>query len=136
MAKNSTIAQEQVLKEGTIQTRNGVIWDQGQGIITPQHFYFQARVGAWLGLFGFLGGLVRMSLPIKVKVYVPLASVTAIGRGRIGLIRDVFFMETREGKKYQFCSESQSWIDALRDVLQRQGGTLTQNDKERWEIQR
>jgi hypothetical protein len=137
MAKTATTIQEQIIREGKVQTRPNFIWDQGQGILTAQRFYFQARVGAWLHFFGLLGLLVRRTLPVKVKIVIPLSSITAIGHGRIALTRNVFFMETREGKKYQFRSEYQLWLDVLKDTLQKQTGTmLIQTGQERWEVQR
>lgn len=136
MAKTTTI-QEPIVREGKVRTRPGIFVDQGQGILTPQRFYFQARAGVWLGLFGLLGILVRAALPMKVKVDIPLSSITAIGRGRMGMRHNVFFIETREGKKYQFLFEYQLWLDALKDTLQKQTGTmLVQTDQERWEVQR
>jgi len=137
MAKTSIPAQKQILKEGKLQTRQGAIWDQGLGVITQEYFYFQARGGTGLSIFGLLGTLLRMALPVKVKVSVPLTSITAIGRGRIGLVRDVFFIETIEEKKYQFRLNYQSWLEALTNALQTHtGATLTQNGEDRWTVLR
>lgn len=137
MAKTFVTAQQQIVKEGKLQTREGAVWNQGLGIITPEYFYFQARGGSWLKLFGLLGGLLRVVLPVKVKVSIPLASITAIGRGKIGLLRDVFFIETTEGKKYQFRLDYQSWLEVLTKALQNHtGATVIQNGEDRWTVLR
>jgi hypothetical protein len=137
MAKTTTTIQEQRLLDGKVRTRSGLFLDQGQAILTSQRFYFQARIGAWLRIFGLLGTLVKGALPVKVKVDIPLSSIAAIGRGRMGLASDVFFIETLAGKKYQFYLEHQLWLDALKDILQKQAGTtLVQTSQESWKVQR
>lgn len=136
MAKTSIPVQEQILREGKLLSRQGAVWDSGLGVITPGYFYFRARGGTWLRLFGLLGGLLRVALPVKVKISIPLASITAMGRGKIGLLRDVFFIETMEGKKYWFRLDYQSWLEVLTNALQTcTGATLTRNGEDCWKVQ-
>lgn len=135
MTQTPEARQQQTLKEGKLMARMGVAWDAGLGVITPGHFSFQAHGGTWLSLFGLLGGLLRMALPVRVKVTVPLTSITAIGRGKIGLLRDVFFIEATDGKTYWFRLDYQPWLEALTNALQTHAKvTLTQKSDERWEV--
>lgn len=137
MSRTSTTIQEQIVREGKLQARFGMVLDQGKGVLTPQHFYYQTRAALWLRFFGFVGVMVRNAFQLKVKIDIPLSSITAIGRGRLGMSRNVFFIETVEGKKYQFGLDYQFWLDALKDVLQKQAGTvLVQSNPECWTVQR
>lgn len=131
----NTPVPQHIVKEGRLQARRGAVWDPGLGVITPESFSFRARGGAWLRLFGLLGGLLRMALPVKAQVSVPLSSITAFGRGHIGLVRDVFFIEAAEGKKYWFRPDYQLWLEALTNALQaRNGITLARKGEDRWEV--
>lgn len=135
MAQTDSALQQQILKEGKLLARQGAVWDPGMAALTPEYFYFRARGGNWLHLLGLLGGLLRMALPVKVKISLPLTSITAIGRGKIGLVRDIFFIEALEGKKYWFRPDYQPWLEALTSALQtRTGLTLTRTADDRWEV--
>lgn len=116
---------------GTLQqqTLKGPGRDHARTLLLPG-----AR-GTWLSLFGLLGGLLRMALPVQMKVTVPLTSITAIGRGRIGLLRDVFFIEATDGKTCWFRPDYQPWLETLTSALQtRAGASLTQKSDDRWEV--
>jgi hypothetical protein len=135
MAQTQSAVPQQIVKEGKLLARQGAVWDPGLAVLTADYFYFRGRGASWLHLFGLLGGLLRMALPVKVKISLPLTSITALGRGKIGLVRDVFFVEAAEGKKYWFRPDYQPWLEALTSALQnRSGVSLTRKDGDRWEV--
>jgi len=135
MAQIQSAGQQQIVKEGKLLARQGAVWDSGLAALTADSFSFRGRGASWLQLLGLLGGLLRIALPVKVKISVPLTSITALGRGKIGLVRDIFFIEAAQGKKYWFRPDYQPWLEALTSTLQARADlSLTRTADDRWEV--
>jgi hypothetical protein len=130
--------QQQVLKEGAVYTLKGGIWKGGIATLTTERFYRKVRGSALLSYsFGLLGRLINQAFPWRVEIDIPLSSITVIGRGKMGLKKDVLYIETVDGKSYQFMPDYQIWLSALQNALQTYNhATLTQSADERWTVQR
>ena len=137
MTQTDTSAQTQVLQSGALLTLKAGIWTRGEAALTTERFFRRTRGSGFLySYFGLLGALINNMFPAKTDIDIPLTSIAVIGRGKMGLKKDVLYIETMEGKSYQLTPNYDFWIAGLKDALQRQGATLVQNGEERWSVQR
>lgn len=83
-----------------------------------------------------LGALINQLLPAKTDIDIPLDTISEIGRGKMGLKKDVLYIGTGDGQPYQLTPNYEVWCAALKSALARQGATLVQSGNERWHIQR
>lgn len=124
------------LKQGILLTLKGGLWVRGEAFITTERFYRRVQGSPLLPTaFGLLGRLINQAFPWKTDIDIPLASITVIGRGKMGLKKDVLHIETTENKKYDLMPNYAFWIAGLKDALQRQGATLVQTGEETWSVQ-
>lgn len=131
------MAQKAILYEGVIQTPQGISWETGKGVLTKEQFTFAGKGYAFFRHFGLLGMLANASFPMKVRFALPLSSITTLGRMKQGLNKNLFFIETQDGKKYKFNKNYQEWLNNLIAALQTYAQLkVVQIDKERWEVQR
>lgn len=137
MAQADISTQEQVLRRGTLLTLKAGIWVRGEVVLTPTNFSREVKGTPFLyNFFGLLGSLINNMFPAKTDIDIPLSTITAIGRGKMGLKKDVLAIEVADGKSYQFTPNYQSWCTALKSALESQGATLIQAGDERWSVQR
>lgn len=137
MAQTDVSGQVQVLQTGTLLTLKGGMWKRGEAVLTNERFFRKVRGTALLPyLFGALGALINTAFPVKNDIDIPLTSITVIGRGKMGLKKDVLYIQTADGKSYQLTPNSDFWINGLKQALESQGATLTQNADERWTVSR
>jgi len=138
VSQADVFTQEQTLKEEVLYTLNAGMWKGGIATLTPERFYRRTRGFAILPTaLGLLGRLINQAFPWKVEIDIPLASISVIGRGKMGLKTDVLYIETMDSKPYQFTPNYQPWLAALQDALQTYShATLVQSGDERWSVQR
>ncbi|HEU5380573.1 MAG TPA: hypothetical protein VFV38_34550 [Ktedonobacteraceae bacterium] len=137
MTQTDISPQAQVLQQGTLLTLKAGIWTRGEAVLTTEHFYRMVKGSAFLyNFFGLLGSLINNMFPAKKDIDIPLTTITVIGRGKIGLKKDVLYIETADTKSYQLTPNYDSWFNALSSALKAQGATLTQNGDNRWSVQR
>jgi hypothetical protein len=126
-----------IVQEGTLQTLTWGVWQGGRGVLTTEHFYFLVKGYGLFNYFGLLGRAINLIFPERTKNEIPLSSITAVGRGKMGLLKDVLRIETADGKKYQFSPDYQFWLEGLKNTLQTKAGVvLVQSGEERWERSR
>lgn len=137
MTQTETSPQEQVLQQGSLSTLQAGMWKRGVAVLTTERFYRKTKGFAILSLsLGLLGRLINQLFPEKNDIDIPLASITLIGRGKLGLLKDVLYIETVDGKSYQLTPGYESWLTALRDALQSHThATLAQSGDDRWTVQ-
>jgi hypothetical protein len=137
MTQTDVSAQGQVLRQGTLLTLKAGIWVKGQTVLTTERFYRQVKGSPFLYNFlGLLGNMINNMFPAKTDIDIQLTSITEIGRGKMGLKKDVLYIGTMDGKSYQFTPNYDSWIAGLKGALESQGATLVQSADERWSVQR
>jgi hypothetical protein len=137
MAQIDTAPQGQVLQSGALATLKAGIWTRGEVVLTTERFYRKVRgFGFLYSFFGLLGALINSALPEKTDIDIPLNTISEIGRGKMGLKKDVLYIGTVDGKSYQLMPNYDYWIAGLKGALQSQGATLSQNGDERWTVQR
>ena len=137
MAQTDVSSQAQSLQTGTLLTLKGGLWKRGEAALTTERFSRKVRGSALLSYsFGALGVLINSLFPAKTDIDIPLTSITVIGRGKMGLKKDVLFIETADGKSYQLTPNYDYWFTGLKQALESQGATLTQSTDERWTISR
>lgn len=137
MAQTDVSTQDQVLRQGMLLTLKAGIWVKGQTVLTTERFYRQVKGTPFLyNFFGLLGNMLNNMFPAKTDIDIQLASITEIGRGKMGLKKDVLYIGTMDGKSYQFTPNYDSWIAGLKGALESQGATLVQSTDERWNVQR
>jgi hypothetical protein len=137
VAQTDNSTQGQILQQGTLLTLKAGIWVQGQAVLTTERFYRQVKGSPFLyNFFGLLGSMINNLFPTKTDIDIQLTSITEIGRGKVGLKKDVLYIRTMDGKSYQFTPHYDFWIAGLKDALEGQGATLVQNADERWSVQR
>jgi hypothetical protein len=113
------------------------MWIRGVGVLTTERFTRIVQGSPILyNYFGILGALINNTLPKKVDIDIPLAAIAVIGRGKLGLLKDVLYIETVEGKSYQLTPKYDYWFNGLKGVLGEQGATLVQSGDDRWTVQR
>lgn len=107
-------------------------------MLTSERFYRKTKGSAILSTsLGLLGSLINQLFPEKYDIDIPLTSITVIGRGKLGLLKDVLYIETEGGKSYQLTPGYELWVAALKDALESHThATLTQSDNDRWTVQR
>jgi hypothetical protein len=129
--------QEQVLQQGSLSTLHAGMWKQGVAVLTPERFYRKTKGFAILTLsLGLLGRLINQLFPEKIDMDIPLTSITLIGRGKLGLLKDVLYIEIVGGKSYQLTPGYEPWMTALKDALQSHThATLAQSGDDRWTVQ-
>lgn len=131
-------ATEQTLKQGSILTLRGGMWKAGIATLSSERFSRQTKGYAiFNNTLGLLGAGINQLFPLRTDVDIPLTSITAIGRGRMGLLKDVLYIGTADGKSYNFrTADYQLWIAALTEALQTyRKATVTQSGDERWSVQ-
>ena len=130
--------QGEVLQQGPLSTLNMGMWKQGVAVLTTERFYRKTRGLAILSTsLGLLGRLINQLFPEKNDIDISLASITIIGRGKLGLLKDVLYIETAEGKSYQLTPGYEPWLAALKDALQSHThATFVQSGNDRWTVQR
>lgn len=127
----------QVLQQGTLLTLKAGIWIQGRATLTTESFTRQVKGTPFLyNFFGLLGAMINNLFPAKTDIDIQLTSITEIGRGKMGLKKDVLYIGTADGKAYNFTPNYDSWIAPLKQALENQGATLVQSADERWSVQR
>ena len=137
MAQTDVSTQDQVLRQGMLLTLKAGIWVKGQTVLTTERFYRQVKGTPFLyNFFGLLGNMLNNMFPAKTDIDIQLTSITEIGRGKLGLKKDVLYIGTLDGKSYQFTPNYDSWIAGLKGALESQGATLVQSTDERWNVQR
>jgi hypothetical protein len=137
MTQSDTVSKTPILKEGALLTLKGGIWSRGEAFLTTERFYRRVRGSALLSFsLGVVGALINQAFPWRTDIDIPLASITVIGRGRMGLKKDVIHIETAESKKYDLTPNYDFWFSGLKDALQQQGATLAQTADETWSVQR
>lgn len=137
MAQTDVSAQEQVLRQGTLLTLKAGIWVKGQAVLTSKRFYRQVKGSPLLYNFlGVLGDVINNMLPAKTDIDVQLTSITEIGRGKMGMKKDVLYIGTADGKSYQLTPNYDFWLVGLKDALESQGAQLVPGTDERWRVQR
>ena len=137
MTQIDASAQTQTLQSGALLTLKAGIWTRGEAALTPERFFRKTRGSGFLySYFGLLGALINNLFPERTDIDIPLSSISVIGRGKMGLKKDVLYIETMDGTSYQLTPNYDFWIAGLKDALQRQGATLVQNSDERWSVQR
>ncbi len=131
-------ANEPALKQGNVLTLRGGMWKGGVATLSSERFYRQTKGYAiFNNTLGAIGAAINQLFPLRTDIDIPLASITAIGRGKMGLLKDVLLISTADGKNYTFrTTEYQLWIAALTDVLQTyRKATVVQSGDERWTVQ-
>ncbi len=137
MAQTDVSTSGQVLLQGTLLTLKSGVWVKGQTVLTTERFYRQVKGSPLLyNFFGLLGNMINNMFPAKTEIDIPLSSISEIGRGKMGMKKDVLYIGTVDGKSYQFTPNYDFWLTGLKDALQRQGATLVQSADERWKVQR
>ena len=137
MAQTDVLTQGQILRQGTLLTLKAGIWVQGHTMLTTERFYRQVKGSPILyNFFGVLGSLINNMLPAKTDIDIPLSMITEIGRGKMGMKKDVLYIGTMDGKSYQLTPHYDFWIAGLKEALESQGATLVQSANERWSVQR
>lgn len=137
MAQADVSPQVQVLQKGTLLTLKAGIWTRGEAVLTSERFYRLVKGSAFLyNFFGLLGSLINNMFPTKTDIDIPLTAITVVGRGKMGLKKDVLYIETADTRSYQLTPNYEFWLNALKNALETQGATLTQNGDERWSVQR
>lgn len=138
MAQSDVSAPEQIVLQGGLLTLSNIgIWTNGQAVLTTERFYRKVQGSPILYNFlGLLGTLINSMLPAKIDIDIPLTTITEIGRGKMGLKKDVLYIGTMDGKSYNLTPKYEAWIVGLRSALEGQGATLTQIAEERWSVQR
>jgi hypothetical protein len=136
MIQADTSTQAPVVQTGTLLNLKAGIWVKGAVVLTTERFTRQVRGTAILyNYFGFLGDMLNNLFPPKTDIDILLASITVIGRGKIGLKKDVLYIETADGKSYNLMPNYQAWLAKLKGALESQGATLAQSGDERWSVQ-
>jgi hypothetical protein len=138
MTQTETSPQEQVLQQGPLSTLQAGMWKRGVAVLTTERFYRKTKGFAILSLsLGYLGRSINQLFPEKHDIDISLTSITLLGRGKLGLLKDVLYIETVDGKSYQLTPGYESWLTALRDALQSHThATLAQSGDDRWTVQR
>ena len=137
MSQTDNATQSQILQQGTLLTLKAGFWVTGQAVLTTERFYRQVKGSPFLyNFFGLLGSIINNMFPTKTDIDIQLTSITEIGRGKMGLKKDVLYIGTMDGKSYQLTPDYDFWIAGLKDALERQGATLVQSANERWSVQR
>lgn len=137
VAQTDASTQGQILQQGTLLTLKAGIWVKGQAVLTTERFYRQVKGSPFLyNFFGLLGDMINNMLPAKTDIDIQLRSITEIGRGKMGLKKDVLYIGTMDGKSYQFTPNYDFWVAGLKDALEGQGTILVQSADERWSVQR
>jgi hypothetical protein len=137
MVQTDVSPQGQILQQGTLLTLKAGIWVRGQVVLTTERFSRQVKGTPILyNYFGLLGVLINNLFPARTDIDIQLTSITEIGRGKMGLKKDVLYIGTMDGKSYNLTPNYDIWIVALKEVLQSQGATLVQSADERWSVQR
>ena len=137
MSQTDNSTQDQILQQGTLLTLKAGLWVTGQAVLTTERFYRQVKGSPFLyNFFGLLGGIINNMFPTKTDIDIPLTSITEIGRGKMGLKKDVLYIGTMDGKSYRLTPDYDFWIAGLKEALERQGTTLVQSADERWSVQR
>lgn len=141
MAQNDVVTQEQILLKGPLHSIKAGIWVVGVGTLTTEQFYRQTQGSSLLTMaFGLLGRLINGFFPVKKDIEIPLSSITGIGRGSMGLKKNVVLIETADGKSYSLTSnlskpDYQEWLNAFHNALQTHNhATLTQDKDEHWVV--
>lgn len=131
-------ATEQMLKQGSVLTLRGGMWKAGIATLSSERFSRQTKGYAiFNNTLGLLGAGINQLFPLRTDVDIPLTSITAIGRGKMGLLKDVLYIGTADGKSYNFkTADYQLWIAALTEALQtHRKATVAQSGDERWSVQ-
>jgi hypothetical protein len=138
MAQSDVSAPEQMVLQGGLATLSNIgIWTTGQAVLTTERFYRKVQGPPFLyNFFGLLGQFISGMFPEKIDIDIPLTTITEIGRGKMGLKKDVLYIGTMDGKSYNLMPKYEAWIAGLKSVLEGQGATLTQIADERWSVQR
>jgi hypothetical protein len=138
MAQTNVSTSEQIVLQGGLLTLSNIgIWTKGQAVLTTERFYRQVKgIPILYNAFGLLGDLINELFPAKTDIDIPLTTITEIGRGKMGLKKDVLYIGTMDGKSYNLTPKYEAWIVGLKSALEGQGATLTQIAEERWSVQR
>ncbi len=131
-------ATEPTIKQGSVLTLRGGMWKAGMATLSSERFYRQTRgYAVFNNTLGLLGAAINQLFPLRTDVDIPLTSITAIGRGKMGLLKDVLYIGTADGKSYTFrTDEYQLWVAALTEALQTyRKATVVQSGDERWSVQ-
>jgi hypothetical protein len=137
MVQTDASTQGQILLQGKLLTLKAGIWVQGHAVITTERFYRQVKGSPFLyNFFGLLGAMINNLFPVKTDIDIQLTSITEIGRGKMGMKKDVLYIGTMDGKSYNFTPNYDFWITGLKEALESQGATLVQRADERWSVQR
>jgi hypothetical protein len=136
MAKIDVAANEQVLMQAPLATLHAGLWQNGTGVLTTERFMRRSQGYKILSAFGVIGTLINQALPPgPVDIDIPLSSITTIGRGKLGLLKDVLLIVTSEGKTYQLTPRYESWIAPLQNALQQYShATLVPDGAEKWQV--
>jgi hypothetical protein len=138
MAQTNVSPSEQIVLQGGLLTLSNIgIWTNGQAVLTTERFYRKVQGSPILyNFFGLLGTLINSMFPEKIDIDIPLTSITEIGRGKMGLKKDVLYIGMMDGKSYNLTPKYDAWIVGFRSALEGQGATLVQIADERWSVQR
>jgi hypothetical protein len=138
MAQANVSTAEQIVLQGGLLTLSNIgIWTNGQAVLTTERFYRKVQGSPILyNFFGLLGTFINSMFPEKIDIDIPLTSITEVGRGKMGLKKDVLYIGTMDGKSYNLTPKYDAWIVGLKSALEGQGATLTQIADERWSVQR
>jgi len=128
MSQTDISTQDQILQQGALHTLKAGFWVTGQAVLTTERFYRQVK-GSFLlyNFFGLLGSVINNLFPTRTDIDIPLTSITEIGRGKMGLKKDVLYIGTMDGKSYRLTPNYDFWIAGLKEALERQGATLVQS---------
>lgn len=137
MTQTTGDPQSQILQKGTLLTLKAGFWRKGEVALTTERFTRTIRGSVLIyNTLGALGALINEMLPAKTDIDIPLQAISEIGRGKMGLKKDVLYIGTVDGQSYQLTPNYEAWCAALKSALERQGATLVQSENERWTVQR
>lgn len=98
MTHTTGAAQSQILQKGTLFTLKGGFWKKGDAVLTTERFTRTVRGSVLIfNTLGVLGALINQLLPAKTDIDIPLYAISEIGRGKMGLKKDVLYIGTVDG---------------------------------------
>jgi hypothetical protein len=107
---------ETLLKEGEVSSRikDAGWYARGKAFLTNQRIVVHKR-SIWTQMA--LGALLSYAIKGNFYFDIPLTSIQSIYRGSVALSKNVFCVQTKDGKEYMLVANFKTWFTAVTDAL-------------------